>query len=378
MTGTIGERVRTRMTAVLGDTTQSDLAAAVSMTPDAFSRALNGQRSFATLELVRLANVLRTSMHWLATGEEDPNATRVAARHTFDHALMAHEPVNWTAERSAIETVSTAYTQVFTDAPAYREASRAVPSAPSSARAELLAHDHDFVRNFAASVEAVYGIDVVRISEAERPYSVEAAGRRVIVVQPHVNWFYQNWSIAHEIGHFASGNLEPVGSATAAGDTSNTEIGANAFAGELLLPAEEMRQIDWQRISPSALADLLWSFGVSTHTLRVRLSALGIIPSEGLRELLSMSTQRVLRRHWTDDGDLGVDSITDRMERANTRRFPAALLSAHTEAVSSGLLSAAYLAWMLAADEQELIQELAPATNEVDLDWLADSLGLES
>lgn len=359
---------------VLGvDATQGDLAQRVSMTPDALSRSMTGQRQFATLELVRLAGVLKTSLHWLATGEEDPNATRVAARHTFDHDQRAHDAVDWSAERTAIETVATAYAQV---GPALQRAMVAVPEGPAEARRMLLDTDTEFVRNFAHAVEATFGIDLVRVEDAKRPYSIEVAGRRVIVVPPHANWFYQNWSIAHELGHFASGHLEPVDSAPVS--TGPSEIHANAFAAELLLPADDLRTIDWLTITAADFAERLWKWGVSTPTLRARLATLGIIPGEGVRELLAMPTQRVLRRHWTDRGGMWVDSITDRMERASTRRFPAPLLAAHTDAVARGDISPSYLAWMLATDEAALESELAPHTNDVDLDWLAAELGLES
>ena len=373
MVGSIGERVRARMGDVLGaGATQGDLAEKVSMTPDALSRSMNGQRQFATVELVRLATVLKTSLHWLATGEEDPNATRVAARHTFDHDQRAHDAVDWSAERTAIETVATAYTQV---ASALDAESAVVPESPASARALLMETDPDFVRNFARTVEATFKIDVIRVEDAKRPYSIEIAGRRVIVVPPHANWFYQNWSIAHELGHFASGHLEAIDSAPVA--TGSSEIHANAYAAELLLPSADVRYIEWLNISSPELAERLWAWGVSTPTLRARLGTLGIVPSEGVRELLAMPTQRVLRRHWTDEGGMWVDSITDRMERASTRRFPASLLAAHTDAVARGDIAPAYLAWMLATDEASLDAELAPHTSEVDLDWLATELGLE-
>jgi Zn-dependent peptidase ImmA (M78 family)/plasmid maintenance system antidote protein VapI len=372
MTDTIGNRVRERLASALGaSATQGDLAAKVGMSPDAMSRAINGQRQFATLELVRLANVLGVSLHWLATGEEDPSVTRVAARHTFDHELRAHEAVDWSAERTAIETIATAYAQVNAATEASREA---VPVHPAEARSMLLANDADFVRNFAQAVEQTFGIDVVRVEDAHRPYSIEAAGRRVIVVPPHANWFYQNWSIAHELGHFASGNLEPVDTAPVA--TGPREVQANAYAAELLLPENVMRRIDWAGTTAPELAENLWRWGVSTPTLRARLATLAIVPSEGVRELLAMPTQRVLRRHWVDNGGMWVDSITDRMERASTRRFPSFLLTAHTEAVARGEVGPAYLAWMLGTDEASLDAELAPHTNEVDLDWLASELGL--
>ncbi|MCU1470449.1 MAG: hypothetical protein JWQ39_1598 [Glaciihabitans sp.] len=364
------------MTEVLGPSaTQGELASAVNLTPDALSRALTGQRQFATLELVRIANYLHTSMHWLATGEQDPAATRVAARHSFDTIAQRHEAVDWSTERTAIESVASAFSQAFRD-----EISAdpiAVPPSAVEAREALLRHDANYVRSFAEAVEAVFGIEVVRIPEATRPYSIEVVGRRIIVVAPHVNWFYQNWSIAHELGHFASGNLEPVEEAPVA--TGAAERDANAYAAELLLPERQLRAVDWSTMARSDIAENLWRWGVSTDAVKRRLAALRIVPGDDVREVLNMTTQKALRRHWVEPNkSMWIDEITDRMERANTRRFPSDLLRAHMEAVSSGRLRPIYLAWMLDTDPVALESELSPLDDAPDLDWMLGELGLDS
>lgn len=376
MESTIGERVRLRMQEVLGNqATQADLAAAVKMSPDALSRSLNGQRQFATVELVRVANYLRSSMHWLATGKADPAATLVAARHTFDAASLRHVDVDWSSERTAIETVAGAFTQVFRGEE--QSSSIPVPSDPQQARTALLTNSSDFVRSFAESVEAVFGIDVVRIPEATRSYSIDVVDRRIIVVQPHVNWFHQNWSIAHELGHFASGNLEPIEEAPAA--TGGAERDANAFAAALLLPEQELRSVDWSAMEKSEVADRLWQWGVSTDAVKRRLAALRIVPCDEVREVLNLPTQKALRRHWVgEEPSLWVDSITDRMESANTRRFPIELLRAHMDAVAEGRLRPIYLAWMLGTDEVALENELSPVDEGPDMDWLMGEIGLKS
>lgn len=374
MTNDIGERVRQRMAEVQPSKTQQEMAAAVKMGPDALSRALNGQRQFATLELVRIANYLQTSLHWLATGEPDPAATRVAARHTFDAQALRHEAIDWSTERTAIETVAAAFTQVFRDQE--RPTLPPIPMPAGEAREMLAAHDPNFVRSFAETVEAVFGVEVVRIPEATRPYSLEVVGRRVIVVPPHVNWFHQNFSIAHELGHFASGHLEPIEEAPAA--TGAAEVAANAYAAELLLPEQVMRSVDWSSMVRADIASNLWQWGVSTDAVKRRLAALRIVPGDEVREVLELSTQKALRRHWTEeDGSMWVDSITDRMDRANTRRFPTELIRAHMEGVAEGRLRSTYLAWMLDTDAALLESELSPADDSPDLDWLMDEIGLK-
>lgn len=374
MANAIGDRIRARMAQAYGENfTQSDLANAVRMTPDALSRALNGQRQFATLELVRIANFLQTSMHWLATGDEDPASTKVAARHTYDTATRRHESIDWSAERTAIETVATAYTQAFRSEPERLLVD--IPESPEEARRLLLDFDQEFVRRFAESVEAVFGVEVVRVQEASRSYSIEVVGRRVVVVPPHVNWFHQNFSIAHELGHFSSGNLEPIEVEPVASNES--ERAANSFAAELLLPRTDLSSIDWSNISQTDFADRLWRWGVSTDFVKRRLASLGIVPREEIREVLNMSTQKALRRHLVvDEATMWVDEITDRMDRANTRRFPKGLIRAHMEAVAEGRLRPTFLAWMLETDARELERELGPVDEKPDLDWILEGLDL--
>lgn len=370
----IGERVRQQMADVQPSKTQQDMAVAVKMAPDALSRALNGQRQFATLELVRIANYLQTSMHWLATGEPDPAATRVAARHTFDTRSLRHEAIDWSAERTAIETVAAAFTQAFRDQA--RPSLPVIPASAAEAREVLTAHDPNFVRSFAEAVESVFGVEVVRIPEATRPYSIEVVGRRIIVVPPHVNWFYQNFSIAHELGHFASGNLEPIEEAPVA--TGAAEVVANAYGAELLLPERDMQSVDWSSMARVDIANNLWRWGVSTDAVKRRLAALRIVPGDEVREVLNLSTQKALRRHWTEeDSSMWVDSITDRMDRANTRRFPTELIRAHMQAVAEGRLRPTYLAWMLGTDAAALESELGPTDDSPDLDWLMNEVGLK-
>jgi transcriptional regulator with XRE-family HTH domain len=57
-----------------------DVAERIGMTPDAFSRALNSKRRFASIELARFAEETGADLHWLITGQPDPKRLSVAAR----------------------------------------------------------------------------------------------------------------------------------------------------------------------------------------------------------------------------------------------------------------------------------------------------------
>src|SRR5664279_6646069 len=70
--------------------TQRDIAALIGMTPDAFSRSVNGTRSFSSVELAKIAELLRVDVYWLITGNDDPNRLMLFARHTFDRDTREH------------------------------------------------------------------------------------------------------------------------------------------------------------------------------------------------------------------------------------------------------------------------------------------------
>ena len=370
----IGERVRLRARVQRPDVTQAELAAEVSMTPDALSRSLSGARHFSALELARLASALETSMHWLVTGEEDPHRVLVAARHTYDSVLQRHDPVDWVADSEGIASLTNAYVQVFEDE--VGDPLALLPSSPLAAREALVAaFGPDFVRRFAEAVESAFLIDVVRVPDISRAYSLSVAGHRVIAVAPTANWFFQNWSIAHELAHFAAAQLTDL--VGVAAESPRAERSANAFAAELLMPASEVRSIDWSTVDAAAVAERIWQWGVSTDALRIRLANLAIIPADPIRELLLLKTQKVLRLYHGHGVDSEIDEVSERMARASTRRFPTSLLRAHTDAVATGAIGAGTLGWMLDVDPLDLEAQLAPAFAPPDLDRLAEELGLD-
>jgi len=89
--GDIGTRVREVMGSAMPGVPQAQVAQRVGMAPDAFSRALNGKRAFSSIELARLADLLGADIHWLITGELDPNRIAFVARHRFDFETGARD-----------------------------------------------------------------------------------------------------------------------------------------------------------------------------------------------------------------------------------------------------------------------------------------------
>ena len=367
----IGERVRARISEFAPSPIHRNLALAIGMTPDAFSRSLNGKRAFTAVELVELAEHLKTSAHWFVTGEQDPFAIKFAGRHVFDESTMTHVPIDWSGEGRPLDDIALAYIQVFGQSEVIVPAQTALTA--SAVRAELTSTTgDDFVRTLAEAVEATFGIDVVRIRGVDRGFAMEVLGRQVIVVGETGNWFYENWSIAHELDHVLRGDLSERGDAAC--DDPKAEKRANAFAADLLLPLDLLRTVDWQNASEADVARFVWMAGVSTDALSRRLAVKRVNVSAATHQALDMKTQALLRAWWSSEQP--GDPIAERMQTASARRFPGHLLSAHRLAVEDGLVPPATLAWMLGVEEASLAAELTPAATPPDVDWLARELGL--
>jgi Zn-dependent peptidase ImmA (M78 family) len=362
--GEVGGRVRGLIEQLEPARTQVEIAREVELTPDALSRALSGQRAFSALELARLAELLDADIHWLITGQPDPRRLVVAARHDFDFDSGRRQVPGRSGDQSVLDDIGLAYHQAYRGEPP--EVVRSLPEDIAKTRAAL---GSGFVRPFIDRLEDVLGVDVVRVRELSTSYCFTIAQRHVIAVVATGNWFRENWSLAHELAHLVKGHLD-------AEQRADHEAEANAFAAELLLPAETLRSLDWSRVTAAEVAERVWEFGVSTDALARRLSWLDIQVSAEVFALLEQATQRLLRHHWVGRKSGSNDEITLRMDSAATRRFPVSLQHAHLEKIASGALGKGTLAWMLGIAADELEVEAPDESARIDSDTLSVELGL--
>ncbi|MGW6280538.1 ImmA/IrrE family metallo-endopeptidase [Kribbella sp. NPDC055071] len=368
----IGGRVQERIASVLPAARQRDVAEQIGMTPDAFSRALNDKRSFSSIELALLADLLGADLHWLITGNADPHGVRIAARHEFDHLTGEHSVPGREQDDEELANVALAYRQ------AYPDAGRPSASLPTSAAALRAALGDGYVRGFADRVEDRLDVDVVRIAGLTTDYSFTIGGRHVILLAARANWFRSNWSVAHELAHLALRHHDIEDA------KGGQEAAANAFAAELLLPRAVLSAVDWQAIGASDLAEFVWDAGVSCEALVTRLNSLQLPVSGRVRKLLDCSTQRLLRDHLAGVAGqaatggqfaLPIDLIAERMNASAVRRFPLSLQAAHVQRIALGEISPGTLAWMLDTAEDDLVVE-RPAPVHESVDSLASALGL--
>lgn len=347
-------------------TTQAKVAGQIGLSEEKLSKSLRGRRAFSSVELAQLADVLDVDVHWLITGRPDPHRLVVAARHDFDHDTGSRDVPGRKDDQRVLDNISLAYRQAFA---AWEPKPYALPATVDEVRDTL---GKMFVRHLAALIESELDVDVVRVAEISTAYSFHVGPRKVIVLQATGNWFRENWSLAHELDHLVAQHHDDN---LISAQWDQFESYANAFAAELLLPEKDMRAIDWDSISECELADIVWHRGVSTDALSRRLSGLGITASAHTWEALALSTQKLMRWHWSGQHDHGGDQITERMDQAASRRFPLKLQQAHTNLIAQGKLHKRTLAWMLGVAPDSLECDEPPLPEPISTEQLADALG---
>lgn len=351
----IGSRVSTRLAEALPGVSQAELARRVGMDPSALSRAVNGKRGLAVDELVAIARELRVSTDWLLVGE-DRFPVAIAARHTYVDQT-------YSADLDGIDDAVRGVVLAYERAAELAELpSRPVPRDPAQARRLLTeTAGPEWPRHLAAAVEQTFGVDVVKVaSDNAEGVSLALPNAHVVIVPTAVAWSRQNWTIAHELAHIASDDFVPL--AQAATSERDREAAANAYAAEVLLPAADLRAVDWDTVDEAFVARFLWSSGVSIVALNHRLATLGLAQVDHCGSPLAL-----LRRHIAGSSPLD-DPITARRQEAGARRFPSRLIAAHESDPRSGRI----LAWMLGVVPAEE-EEVPPSP---DLDALARELGL--
>lgn len=189
-----------------------------------------------------------------------------------------------------------------------------------------------------------------------------------IVINSNMTYGRQVFTIAHELAHafFHSRGLDVIVSMP--GAEVGRERFADAFAGELLVPGDELRRLvtehaTWNGLTnPAAVVHLQRHFGVSYATIRVRLLQERLIDRATFDELAEVSPSRLARSlgypvHRADMGDFDVHPL---------ERFPGRMLVLVRSAVEEGVITPGDAAETLSTSTQEIGQLLARPPIEPD------------
>jgi Zn-dependent peptidase ImmA (M78 family)/transcriptional regulator with XRE-family HTH domain len=187
-----------------------------------------------------------------------------------------------------------------------------------------------------------------------------------IVVNSDMTLGRQVFTTAHELAHafFHSRGLDVIVSMP--GAELGRERFADTFAGELLVPGDELRRVaaqhaPWSGLAdPSAVVHLQRHFGVSYATMRVRLLQERLIDQTAFKDLAAVSPSRLARAqgypvHQADMGNFDMHPL---------ERFPARMLALVRGALDEGLVTPGDAAETLGTSIHEIRQFLArPAIN---------------
>jgi Zn-dependent peptidase ImmA (M78 family) len=182
-----------------------------------------------------------------------------------------------------------------------------------------------------------------------------------ILVNSDMTLGRQVFTVAHELAHafFHSRSLDVIVSMP--GAELGRERFADTFAGELLVPGDELRRLVtehalWNGLNdPTTVVHLQRHFGVSYATIRVRLLQERLSDKATFDRLAQVSPSRLARAlgypvHPADMGNFGMHPL---------ERFPARMLALIRTALERGIITPGDAAETLGTSTDEIRQLLA-------------------
>jgi Zn-dependent peptidase ImmA (M78 family) len=189
-----------------------------------------------------------------------------------------------------------------------------------------------------------------------------------IVINSNMTLGRQVFTLAHEMAHafFHSRDLDVIVSMP--GAELGRERFADAFAGELLVPGDELRRLvvehaSWNDLTnPTTVVHLQRHFGVSYATIRVRLLQERLIDRATFDTLAQVSPSRLAQAlgypvHPADMGDFDMHPL---------ERFPGHMLLLVRSALQEGVITPGDAAETLRTSREEIRQLLARPPIEPD------------
>jgi transcriptional regulator with XRE-family HTH domain len=340
---------------------QHSLAAAIGLDPSALSKALGGTRTFKSLEVALIAERLGVSVESLLSDSEPP-PTAIAARAQPDTSPALERAIERTEFLLELERLLTdlgfgwigglGHVEKL-DGQAWEQG----VELSSRVRTAMRIGDEDLpyeLGDLSELLEKSLGIDVgfEPLPAGLDGLSVCRGGFRLALVSSGTSATRQRFTLAHELGHLASGDSQDLlVDENVFGRRTAEETRANAFAAAFLMPAGALHAaVPYGGVSEEIVANLLSRFGVSLDALAFRLHNVGVVDAAGRDRIRSMSSNRIALR----------SGRASDLQARNERRVPGNLLHRAIEAYVQGQVSVRPLADLLFVQPEQLLEELRP------------------
>ncbi|GAB2911632.1 XRE family transcriptional regulator [Nonomuraea fastidiosa] len=344
--------------------TQAEFAAKAGLDAPKMSKSLSGVRRFTSLDLARIADLCGVSVDWLLGMSEPTPAT--SARAATDRPTSADAAVK-EAERLAQLRADLAFLGYRQEIPRFETGGLSRPSVrqgrdlATQATALAAAKGYELWRcqDLAGAVEAAFGVDVRvhRLAPGFDGLSWSDANTALMVVATSEVPARQRFTIAHELGHLLAGDDQglhlDVDIHAADHRREPSERRANAFAAELLLPAEMLHDRVRRTSRPvDELARLACELWVSPSTLAWQLFNLQLIDKSQCDSLRALTA-------WDAAWKAGaVEALGEWIQLASRPRLPGPLVRTTFQAYAEGKATLRPFANLIGSDTDTLRQAI--------------------
>lgn len=354
------------------------LADALDVAQSAVSRIETGERSVDSIELARIAEILRGSVMDLLLDEQDANELGLAAR--------AEETQDSEALTVALSRVRELlrFDRLLNDLGAPADERLTVPSPPPfSSRSgkdqgkELavwlrgeLRLGHGPITDLPDLIEDEMGLDVALepLLQGLSGLCVVTPSAALLVADSSAVVGRQRFTLAHELCHLLAGDPEPVVVDEQLFTKSPREVRANSFAAHFLMPEPGIRRaVKGRTLSGRVAAELQYEFSVSLEALAWHLANLGFLTDARRRSLLASTPKVLAFQH-------GYVSQWQAAEQLRGLvRPPLRLVRRGFDAYRRGLIGIEPLANLLRHDDVEGLRRELESVGVGPQDWVDDT-----
>lgn len=354
------------------------LAERIGISAPAMSLIESGRRKVKADELVLIANALGMSPLALLEPESPAHNIAVAARATANVEAKASDMMLRLTDllniRLALEDVPGASAPAWDELPrvemsTWLQSARELAVWARARLGEVIEGPGRFAA-LAAQISNNLSIDVLVERFDDDPVIGGAIVDRVfptILINARERRQRALFTLAHELGHVLAGDGQNVALDTDLRATSPSERFANAFASELLMPAEEVASIavqSRQRVRET-IGRMIAGFDVSYESAVFRVHNLGLIRAQQRDDLRALGRARFIDA--LEDSELRARLLAQSDTLGERPVLPIRFLTVLLNAFVEGEVSANPVARVLGTTPEEVIERFGGIRSEPDV-----------